>query len=176
MKLLTHKFLLVIFYLLSTVISCSAEQLNFKNLIVYSEVKKLKNIQFKNNFNEIIKLNDYKGKLVILNFWATWCSPCKKEMPYLDTLQSINKLENLKIFPINVGKEKIEKVEKFFLELKIKNLDIYFDDTVKLANSFSLRGIPTSVIINKNGEEFARIMGTIDFTDKKFVEWLRKYN
>jgi len=176
MKLLTHKFLLVIFYLLSTVISYSIEQPSFKNLIVYTEAKKLKNIEFKNNFNEIIKLSDYRGKLVILNFWATWCVPCRQEMPYLDTLQSINKLENLKIFPINVGKEKIEKAEKFFLELKIKNLDIYFDDTVKLANLFSLRGIPTSVIINKNGEEFARIMGAIDFTDKKFVEWLRKYN
>ena len=58
MKLLTHKFLLVIFYLLSTVISYSTEQPNFKNLIVYSEAKKLKNIEFKNNFNEIIKLND----------------------------------------------------------------------------------------------------------------------
>ena len=176
MKLLTHKFLLVIFYLLSTVISYSTEQTSFKNLIVYSETKKLKNIEFKNNLNEIIKLNDYRGKLVILNFWATWCAPCREEMPHLDTLQSINKLENLKIFPINVGKEKIEKAEKFFLELKIKNLDIYFDDSVKLANLFSLRGIPTSVIINKNGEEFARIMGAIDFTDKKFVEWLRKYN
>ena len=176
MKLLTHKFLLVIFYLLSTVISYSAEQPNFKNLIVYSEAKKLKNIEFKNNFNEIIRLNDYRGKLVILNFWATWCTPCREEMLYLDKLQSINKLENLKIFPINVGKEKVEKAEKFFLELKIKNLDIYFDDTVKLANFFSLRGIPTSVIINKNGEEFARIMGAVDFTDKKFVEWLRKYN
>ena len=176
MKLLTHKFLLVIFYLLSTVISYSTEQPNFKNLIVYSEAKKLKNIEFKNNFNEIIKLNDYRGKLVILNFWATWCAPCREEMPDLDKLQSINKLENLKIFPINVGKEKIEKAEKFFLELKIKNLDIYFDDSVKLANLFSLRGIPTSIIINKDGEEFARIMGAIDFTDKKFVEWLRKYN
>ena len=176
MKLLIHKFLLVIFYLLSTVISYSTEQPNFKNLIVYSEAKKLKNIEFKNNFNQIIKLNDYKGKLVILNFWATWCAPCKEEMPYLDNLQSNNKLENLKIFPINVGKEKIEKAEKFFLELKIKNLDIYFDDSVKLANLFSLRGIPTSIIINKDGEEFARIMGAIDFTDKKFVEWLSKYN
>ena len=176
MKLLTHKFLLVIFYLLSTVISYSTEQPNFKNLIVYSEAKKLKNIEFKNNFNEIIKLSDYRGKLVILNFWATWCVPCRQEMPYLDILQSINKLENLKIFPINVGKEKIEKVEKFFLELKIKNLDIYFDDTAKLANLFSLRGIPTSVMINKNGEEFARIMGIANFTDKKFVEWLSKYN
>ena len=176
MKLLTHKFLLVIFYLLSTVISYSAEQPKFKNLIVYNEAKKLKNIEFKNNFNEIIKFSDYRGKLVILNFWATWCAPCSEEMPHLDTLQSTSKLENLKIFPINVGKEKIEKAEKFFFKLKIKNLDIYFDDTVRLANLFSLRGIPTSVIINKNGEEFARIMGVIDFTDKKFIDWLRKYN
>ena len=176
MKLLTHKFLLVIFYLLSTVISYSTEQPNFKNLIVYSEAKELKNIEFKNNFNEIIKLNDYKGKLIILNFWATWCAPCREEMPYLDTLQSIDKLGNLKIFPINVGKEKIEKAEKFFLELKIKNLDIYFEDTMKLPNLFSLRGLPTSVIINKNGEEFARIMGVVDFNDEKFIEWLSKYN
>ena len=176
MKLLTHKFLLVIFYLLSTVISYSAEQPNFKNLIVYSQTKKLKNIEFKNNFNEIIKLNDYKGKLVILNFWATWCAPCREEMPYLDTLQSINKLENLKIFPINVGKEKIEKVEKFFLELKIKNLDIYFDDSVKLANLFSLRGIPTTIILNKKGEEFARIIGAIDFNDQVFIDWIKKYD
>ena len=176
MKLLTYKFFLVIFYLLSTVISYSSDRPDVKNLVVYSEGKKIKNIEFKNKFDETIKLDDYKGKLVILNFWATWCAPCREEMPHLDKLQSIDKLENLKIFPINIGKEKIEKAEKFFLELKIKNLDIYFDDTVKLANSFSLRGIPTSVIINKNGEEFARIMGTIDFTDKKFVEWLRKYN
>ena len=176
MKLLTYKFLLVIFYLLSTVISYSTEQPNIKNLIVHSDGKKLKNIEFKNNFDEVIRLNDFRGKLVILNFWATWCAPCRHEMLSLDTLQSMNHLENLKIFPINVGKEKIEKAEKFFLELKVKNLDLYFDNSAQLTKSFSLRGVPTSIIINKNGKEFARIMGSIDFGDKKFVEWLSKYN
>ena len=67
MKLLTYKFLLFIFYLLSTVISYSTEQPNIKNLIVHSDGKKLKNIEFKNNFDEVIRLNDYRGKLVILN-------------------------------------------------------------------------------------------------------------
>ena len=165
------RFLIIFIFLISDVLA--NEIPNIKNIVVNKEFKTYDNITFLDSNKKTIKLNDYRGKLVILNFWATWCAPCKKEMPHLDTLQSINKLENLKIFPINVGKEKIEKAEKFFLELKIKNLDIYFDDTEKLANSFSLRGIPTSVIINKNGEEFARIMGAIDFTDKKFVEWLR---
>ena len=175
MKLLSYKFFLVVIYLISTVISFSDEP-NIKNLVIYKQNKKLKNITFLDVDNKLINLNEFTGQLVIINFWATWCTPCREEMPNLDTLQSINNLGNLKIFPINVGKEKIEKVEKFFLELKIKNLDIYFDDAAKLANLFSLRGIPTSVIINKNGEEFARIMGALDFTDKKFIELLRKYN
>ena len=176
MKLLTYKFLLVIIYLLSTVISYSTEQPNIKNLIVHNESKKLKNIEFKNASDQVIRLNDYSGKLIILNFWTTWCVPCKDEMPSLDALQSMDHLKNLKIFPINIGQEKTEKAEKFFSELKVKNLDLYFDNSAKLTKSFSLRGVPTSIIINKNGREFARIMGSIDFGDKKFVEWLGKYN
>ena len=169
MKLLTYKFLLVIIYLLSTVISYSTEQPNIKNLIVHNESKKLKNIEFKNASDQVIRLNDYSGKLIILNFWTTWCVPCKDEMPSLDVLQSMDHLKNLKIFPINIGQEKTEKAEKFFSELKVKNLDLYFDNSAKLTKSFSLRGVPTSIIINKNGKEFARIMGSIDFGDKKFV-------
>ena len=176
MKLVTLKIFTLIVYLLTSKYSYATDVPNIKNLVFHKETKKIGKIEFKNSNNNIENLSSYKNKLILLNFWATWCAPCRKEMPHLDTLQSINKLENLKIFPINVGKEKVEKAEKFFLELKIKNLNIYFDDTVELANLFSLRGIPTSIIINKNGEEFARIMGAVDFTDKKFVEWLSKYN
>ena len=96
MKLLTYKFLLVIFYLLSTVISYSTEQPNIKNLIVHNESEKLKNIEFKNASDQVIRLNDYSGKLIILNFWTTWCVPCKDEMPSLDALQSMDHLKNLK--------------------------------------------------------------------------------
>ena len=176
MKLLTHKFLLVIFYLLSTVICYSTEQPNFKNLIVYNEAKKLENIEFKNKFSEVIKLSDYRGKLVILNFWATWCAPCSEEMPHLDTLQSTSKLENLKIFPINVGRENLEKSLKFFENLNIKNLNIYFDAPVTLAKKLQLRGIPTTLLINKDGFEFARIIGSIDFENESFLKWLSDYN
>ena len=80
------------------------------------------------------------------------------------------------IFPINIGQENIMKSQVFFKELNIENLSIYIDPSVKLAKEFSLRGIPTTILINKEGKEFARIIGSIDFDDLKFIEWLKKYN
>ena len=111
-----------------------------------------------------------------MNFWATWCAPCKKEMPSLDRLQSNKNLKNLKIFPINVGQDNIEKASKFYKDLKIKNLELYFDAPITLAKKFGLRGIPTSVLFNKDGLEFARIIGDIDFEDHNFIKWLSGYN
>jgi len=123
-----------------------------------------------------INLNDYRGNLILLNFWATWCAPCKKEMPSLDLLQINKDLNNLKIFPINVGRDSNENTLRFFKDLKIKNLNIYLDSPVTLAKKFELRGIPTSIIFNKDGLEFARIIGSIDFSDKEFISWLSNYN
>ncbi len=123
-----------------------------------------------------VNLEDFKGKLLILNFWATWCAPCREEMPSLDSLQSNSNLDNLKIFPINIGQEDILKSESFFNELNIKNLDIYFDPPITLAKKFSLRGVPTTIFFNKEGKEFARIIGSIDFNDERFIKWLKFYN
>ena len=97
-------------------------------------------------------------------------------MPSLDFLQSYKKLNNLKIFPINIGQEDLLKSKIFFKKLKIKNLDIYFDHTVNLSKKFLLRGVPTTILINKEGKEFARIVGSIDFRDEKFISWLENFN
>ena len=149
---------------------------NNENIIVHKKVKKYDGLTFLDQNNEQINLNEFQGKLILLNFWASWCAPCKKEMPSLDRLQSNNFLNNIKIFPINVGRDTTEKAERFFKELKIQNLDIYFDSPNTLAKEFSLRGIPTTILINKKGEEFARILGSIDFDEKKFIDWLSSYN
>ena len=111
-----------------------------------------------------------------MNFWATWCAPCKEEMPSLDLLQEHKSLDNLKVFPINVGQDNKEKALLFYKDLKIKNLELYFDSPTTLAKKFGLRGIPTSILFNKDGLEFARIVGSIDFRDQKFIEWLSEYN
>ncbi len=170
------KFLILFIYLITVSASYSIERPNIKNIIVIKDPKTYQNIIFKDNKNLEINLKDYKGKLIIINFWATWCAPCREEMPSLDLLQSNRDLYNLKIFPINVGQENLAKSEKFFQKLRIKNLNIYYDDSKNLSKKFALRGIPTSIILNKRGEEFARILGTINFEDEEFINWLKKFN
>ena len=142
---------------------------NFETKIFYNSITK-------NINNENVALSKFKGKWLLINFWATWCAPCKEEMPSLDMLIKNKDLNNLMVFPINIGKDGTEKAIEFYKELKIKNLNLYFDSPITLAKTFGLRGIPTSILFNKNGEEFARIIGSIDFQDKKFTEWLSKYN
>ena len=167
--------ILIIFIFLVTN-SLADQTINIKNLIVNKELKKYEELTFIDAKNQQLNLNNYHGKLVILNFWASWCAPCKEEMPSLDLLQSNKNLDNLKIFPINVGQDNLNKATKFFKDLKIKNLELYFDAPNTLAKRFGLRGIPTTILINKDGLEFARIVGSIDFEDQKFIDWLRNYN
>jgi thiol-disulfide isomerase/thioredoxin len=167
--------LLIIFIFLITN-SFAEEAFDIKNLIINKELKKYDNLSFLDDKNNQINLDDLNGNLILLNFWATWCAPCKEEMPSLDNLQSNKNLNNLKIFPINIGKDNLKKALEFFEDLEITNLNIYFDNPSTLAKTFSLRGVPTSILINKDGYEFARIMGSIDFNDKNFIKWLTAYN
>ena len=168
------RFLIILFFLISSF--AVAETKDMKNLILNKELKKYDEITFLDDNNNQLSLEDYKGNLIVLNFWATWCAPCKEEMPSLDLLQVHRDLNNLKIFPINVGQDNLEKSLIFFKDLKIKNLNIYFDNPITLAKKFGLRGIPTTILINKDGFEFARIIGSINFADKRFIEWLKEYN
>jgi len=168
------RLLIIFFFLLSNAFANDVP--NIKNIVINKELKTYNNLVFLDSKQEIVELNNYKGKLVILNFWATWCAPCKKEMPSLDSLKSNKVLDNLEIFPINIGKDNFKKSQKFFSELKIKNLEIYFGSPITLTKELSLRGVPTTIIFNRRGQEFARIIGSIDFSDESFIEWLSNYN
>jgi len=176
MKLLTLKFILIFIYLISSSPSYAIQQPNLKNLVVHKDPIKLEKINFINIDNETVNLNKFKNSLIILNFWATWCSPCIEEMPSLNRLQANPIFNNLQIIPINVGRDNFEKSKNFYKKLKINNLEIYFVKDVELANKFLLRGLPTTVFINKKGEEFARVIGFVDFDDKKIIKWLQKYD
>ncbi len=167
---------LLIIFILMLSNSFASEVTDIKNLVINKELKSYSDIGFLDITNKELKLNDYRGNLVILNFWATWCAPCKDEMPSLDLLTENPNLDNLKIFPINIGKDTNQKSQTFFEDLKIKNLEVYFDPPNTLAKKFKLRGLPTTIFFNKEGLEFARIIGSINFVDEKFMKWLSNYN
>ena len=147
-----------------------------KNMVIHKDLKTYDNVIFLDQKDQKISIKDFKGNLVLLNFWATWCEPCKEEMPSLDRLQNNSELNNIKIFPINISQESLKKIDNFFQELNIEYLDPYFDAPTTLAKTLSLRGVPTSILFNLEGKEFARIMGSIDFDNLEFIEWLKTYN
>ena len=162
---------IAIFFILFNFSAKGAIEPPFKNMLVLKNPKLYNQITFEDYDGNFINLNNFNNKIYILNFWATWCAPCKEEMPSLDKLQGS---QDVKIFPINVEKHDKYKSQIFFKNLKIKNLSIYFDSNVKLANLFRLTGVPTTIILNKNKNEIARILGPIDFSDQKFINWLNK--
>ena len=144
-----------------------------KNIVLHNQPLEIKELKFKDfNLNDV-DLTEKKGNIMILNFWATWCAPCKKEMPSLDKLSE--EYPEILIYPINLEKPNQDKTQKFFTDLEISKLKIYFDPKFSLVRSFNMRGVPTSILINKNGQEFGRIIGEVDFFDKSFIDLLKKY-
>ena len=168
------RFLILFIFLTTNVFANDVSEI--KNIVIHKTLKVYDNVIFLDENDKKINIKDFNGNLLLLNFWATWCEPCKEEMPSLDRLQINENLSNLKIFPINISQENEKKVDSFFEDLKIKNFDPYFDAPTTLAKTFSLRGVPTSILIGKDGKEFARIMGSIDFNDQIFINWLKTYN
>jgi len=175
MKYNKLKYLVLFIYLISSVGSYSIERPDIKNLIIHSEKKKTEKAEFFNLKNQKVSLKDYRSNIVIINFWATWCVPCKEEMPHLNQLKSKNNFKDIKIIPINISDEELKKIKEFYKELSINNLEIFYGSSLGLAKTFKLRGIPTTIIIDKEGYEIARIIGFIDFENKSFLDWLSSH-
>ena len=168
------RFLILFIFLTTNVFANDVSEI--KNIVIHKDPKVYDNVIFLDKNDKKINIKEFNGNLLLLNFWATWCEPCKEEMPSLDRLQVNQNLSNLKIFAINISQESKKKVDSFFEDLNIKNFDPYFDAPTTLAKTFTLRGVPTSILIDKDGKEFARIMGSIDFNDQIFINWLKTYN
>ena len=152
------------------------EDVPLNNMAINETPKPISSIIFEDLSGNEINLKHYLGKLIIINFWTTWCAPCKREMPSLDNFYQDNNFENLQIFAVNMEQPNTLKTKKFYTDLNIQKLEIFFDRHLNFVKEFKLRGVPTTVLINKRGEEFARIIGEVNFQDKRFLKWLSKYD
>jgi thiol-disulfide isomerase/thioredoxin len=106
-------------------------------------------------------LADYRGKWVVLNFWATWCAPCRQEMPSLDRLQAA--MPEIAVVPVATGRNAVEGIKRFFDEAGVKNLPIRRDPHSELARAMHVMGLPVTVIINPEGQEVARLIGDAEW-------------
>jgi len=144
------KFLIFFFcFSIFSSIAQTNEDIPFNNIAINETPKLISPIIFEDFSGNEVELKNYLGKLIILNFWATWCAPCKKEMPTLDNLYQDNNFKNLQVFAVNMEQPNTLKTKKFFSDLNIKKLEIFFDRNLNFVKEFKLRGVPTTILINK---------------------------
>ena len=104
-------------------------------------------------------LAEYKGKYVLVNIWATWCPPCRKEMPSLDRLQKQKGGDKFEVVTIATGRNTVPAINKFFETANVTSLPILLDPKQTLARSMNVLGLPVSVLLNPEGQEIARLTG-----------------
>ena len=126
------RFLIIFIFLTTNVYANDVSEI--KNVVIHKDPKVYDNVIFLDKKDKRINLNEFNGNLILLNFWATWCEPCKEEMPSLDRLQINEDLSNLKVFVINISKESINKIDSFFKKTGMREgqKDSWIKDIQKL--------------------------------------------
>lgn len=118
-------------------------------------------------------LADHTGKIILLNFWATWCAPCRKEMPMLSELQRELGGDNFEVLTLATGRNALPAMKKFFNEIGVDNLPLHRDPKQKIARDMGVLGLPITVILNTDGKEIARLRGDADWASDNAKDILR---
>ena len=119
-------------------------------------------------------LADYEGKIVVLNFWATWCAPCRKEMPSLDNLQTQLGGDDFAVVTIATSRNPMPAITRFFEEEGVTNLPILLDPQGTMAADFGAFGLPVTVILNREGQEIARLTGDAEWDTESAISILTR--
>ncbi len=146
---------------------------DMKKLTFHSEPKPAGSAAFETFEGEPASLEAYEGKWALVNFWATWCAPCRKEMPMLSELQAELGGEDFEVVTIATGRSPKPAMRDFFEEIGVDNLPTLRDPDSALAREMSVLGLPITVILNPEGEEVARLQGDAEWNSENAKEVLR---
>lgn len=119
-------------------------------------------------------LADFRGKVVLLNIWATWCEPCREEMPALDRLQAKLGGERFQVVALSVDQQGLAIARKFYAQVGIKALRLYIDPTASAAFTLDAAGLPATLLVDRQGREIGRHLGAVKWDDADVVQRLRR--
>lgn len=136
---------------------------SMKKLVFHAAPRPASEVPFTDPDDGIRSLSNYRGKYVLVNFWATWCAPCRKEMPSLDNLQAELGGDHFEVVTIAAGRNTLSGITKFFEKAEVTHLPILLDPKLKLARSMGVLGLPITVILDPEGNEIARLTGDADW-------------
>ena len=136
---------------------------DMRKLIFHEAPVAVPEAAFESFGGEAMDLSPYDGKIVVLNFWATWCAPCRKEMPQLSELETEFGGDDFAVVTIATGRNPPEGMTRFFDEIGVDNLPLYRDPRQSMARSMGVLGLPVTVVIDRDGTEIARMQGDADW-------------
>ncbi|WP_394153702.1 TlpA family protein disulfide reductase [Loktanella salsilacus] len=136
---------------------------DMRKLVIASEPTAAPDVAFTAQDGSQVTLANYAGTPVVLNFWATWCAPCRKEMPHLSALQDTMG-DQIKVLTVATGRNPPEAIDRFFDEIGVENLPKALDPKQEMARAFGVLGLPVTVILNAEGQEMARLQGDADWS------------
>lgn len=146
---------------------------DMKKLAFHSEAKPAGTSGFVTFDDKPISLADYSGKWVLLNFWATWCAPCRKEMPMLSDLQTEFGGADFEVVTVAAGRNPPPAMKAFFDEIGVTNLPLHRDPKSALAREMGILGLPVTIILDPEGREVARMLGDADWSSDNAKDILR---
>ncbi|GLP97706.1 TlpA family protein disulfide reductase [Paraferrimonas sedimenticola] len=144
-------------------------------ITILKEPFPLESVTFENAKGEPVTLEAFEGKVVMINFWATWCPPCIREIPALKQLDQAVDNQDFVFLPISIDKEGKSKVDEFLKQYQLGEFDSYFDPKMQTGNVFPLDIIPASFILNRKGELVAFARTFIEWDDPKALELIQGY-
>ncbi|MGB0439006.1 MAG: TlpA family protein disulfide reductase [Paracoccaceae bacterium] len=137
---------------------------DMKKLNFHSSPEVVPNAQFMTFEGAPLTLETYRGKWTLVNFWATWCAPCRKEMPMLSELQTDLGGDHFEVVTIATGRNVPQGMVKFFDDIGVDNLPLHRDPKQVLARQMAVLGLPITVILDPEGREIARLRGDADWS------------
>ena len=153
---------------------CEPEKGVLPKFILSDRPLKVPDNTFHDNNQKGRRLSNYLGRSLVLNFWATWCAPCIKEMPNLDRLRPILTSSNIDVLAVSEDREGLHIVRKFYAAHNLKELEILIDPKGKLLRAAGGRGLPTTILIDQQGYEVGRLLGVADWDAPESIRFLKR--